>query len=77
VNARSRSGETPLHYAARAGSARVVKLLLESGADPRAKDARGRTPSYVAFRAAWAKRRPEVYFEIYEMLLKAERRRSG
>jgi ankyrin repeat protein len=44
VNARSKLGRTPLMIAAACdGCAAAVKLLLEKGADPKAKDARGIT----------------------------------
>jgi truncated hemoglobin YjbI/ankyrin repeat protein len=35
---------TGLHYAAKAGFVRTVEVLLEHGADPSARDTRGRTP---------------------------------
>jgi hemoglobin len=35
---------TALHYAARAGFLRTIEVLLESGADPAARDSGGRTP---------------------------------
>lgn len=35
---------TGLHYAAKAGFARTVEVLLQHGADPSARDTRGRTP---------------------------------
>jgi truncated hemoglobin YjbI/ankyrin repeat protein len=35
---------TALHYAAKAGFLRTIEVLLESGADPAARDSRGRTP---------------------------------
>jgi truncated hemoglobin YjbI/ankyrin repeat protein len=35
---------TALHYAAKAGFLRTIQVLLESGADPSARDSRGRTP---------------------------------
>lgn len=35
---------TALHYAAKAGFLRTIEVLLESGADPTARDSRGRTP---------------------------------
>jgi ankyrin repeat protein len=35
---------TALHYAAKAGFLRTVKLLLQHGADPKARDNKGRTP---------------------------------
>ena len=41
--------ETPLHYAIRAGSIKLVRMLMESGADPTAKtDGEGTTPVDVA-----------------------------
>jgi len=41
-------GNTALHKAACYGHTRVVELLLEAGADPRAKDNYGKTPSDLA-----------------------------
>ena len=38
----------PLHEAAREGHAQVVDLLLEAGADPRQRDADGKTPGDLA-----------------------------
>jgi truncated hemoglobin YjbI/ankyrin repeat protein len=35
---------TALHYAARAGFLGTIKVLLDHGADPRARDSQGRTP---------------------------------
>lgn len=43
VNAKTRAGYTPLHYAARRGYYNVVDLLLEKGADINAKTEDGRT----------------------------------
>ena len=37
-------GETPLHRAAAYGSAAIIKMLLDAGADPSMKDAHGDTP---------------------------------
>jgi ankyrin repeat protein len=37
-------GETPLHYAATFGSADAVRILLERGADPNARNRAGATP---------------------------------
>src|SRR5262249_50916506 len=35
---------TALHYAAKAGFLKTIEVLLEHGADPNARDSRGRTP---------------------------------
>jgi hemoglobin len=35
---------TALHYAAKAGFLRTIEVLLDAGADPAARDSRGRTP---------------------------------
>lgn len=51
---RGRRGETPLHYAARAGSAEAVEALLVGGADPRI-ECRGKTALQVAKKAPVAK----------------------
>lgn len=44
INARDGAGWTPLHLAAQAGRADVVKVLVERGADVDARDDRGGTP---------------------------------
>jgi ankyrin repeat protein len=44
VDARSREGLTPLHYAARSGKLSLVRLLLDHGADAAATDPDGLTP---------------------------------
>ena len=33
-----KDGETPLHYAAKKGHDKCVQVLIEAGADPKAKD---------------------------------------
>jgi ankyrin repeat protein len=50
VKAKDKDGWTPLHVAAVAGSEAVCGQLVESGADPGARDARGGTP------VDWARR---------------------
>ena len=47
VNARNEFKETPLHSAAKANLTQIVKVLLKNGADPKAKDFRGREPGAV------------------------------
>lgn len=37
-------GETPLHRAAAYGNTAIIKMLLEAGTEPSAKDANGDTP---------------------------------
>ena len=55
VNARDDRGETALHHVAAGGSLEIARLLLAHGADPRAKDAAGRTPATVAAEQGHAK----------------------
>ena len=43
-----RVGATPLNIACFRGHADVVKLMLEHGADPTARDGQGRTPAEYA-----------------------------
>ena len=44
VNAKTGSGRTPLHYAAREGHKEITDLLLTNGADVNAKNEEGVTP---------------------------------
>ena len=44
VNAKTGSGWTPLHYAAREGHKEITDLLLTNGADVNAKNDEGGTP---------------------------------
>ena len=44
VNAKDKSGDTPLHYAALGGYKDVAELLLASGAEINVKDGKGMTP---------------------------------
>jgi len=56
VNARGPHGLTALHVAARAGFTDVIRLLIDTGADPTLQDARGHTARDVAVRH----RRPDA-----------------
>lgn len=47
-SAKQRDGTTPLHHAAALAHVDVVEWLVSQGADPAAKDARGRTPADAA-----------------------------
>ncbi|KNC54725.1 JmjC domain-containing protein [Thecamonas trahens ATCC 50062] len=48
VDSRDACGATPLHYAALGDWYSITAMLVVAGADPQAKDARGRTPRDVA-----------------------------
>jgi ankyrin repeat protein len=45
INVKNIQGETPLHTAAVAGDVEIAELLLDAGADPKAVDRNGLTPS--------------------------------
>ena len=48
IDAKSRSGRTPLYCAASNGHFEVVKCLIENGAEAEAKSNCGRTPIHAA-----------------------------
>uniref|UniRef100_A0ACD5TE43 Uncharacterized protein n=1 Tax=Avena sativa TaxID=4498 RepID=A0ACD5TE43_AVESA len=48
VNSVSKTGETPLSYAAQEGNVQVMRYLLHRGADPAMPDERGSTPLHDA-----------------------------
>ncbi|CAB1120702.1 unnamed protein product [Ectocarpus sp. CCAP 1310/34] len=48
LSVKDENGGTVLHAACRLGLTDIARLLLEHGADPHARDARGRTPELVA-----------------------------
>lgn len=48
IDVTSRSGQTPLYYAAMKNRSRLAALLLEHGADPHGRDTNGMTPRDIA-----------------------------
>ncbi|KAM5345869.1 hypothetical protein ACJ41O_011730 [Fusarium nematophilum] len=61
-------GYTPLHFAAAHGSIRVAKALLEHGADPSCRDARGNSAAKIATHSGMLERLPEVRDEMVRLL---------
>ena len=61
VNAQFDHGFTPLHFAVRSNRPNVVRLLLDSGADPDVKDRWARKPVTLALEV-------KAFSEIYDML---------
>jgi ankyrin repeat protein len=53
INARNRSGMTPLHAAALMGQYKAVELLVNKGADVNAKNNEGITPLQIASRKGY------------------------
>lgn len=66
----SGSGLTALHSAALAADARAVAILLNSGADPHAKDSRGSTPLDLIHKAQ-ANRPDRDFSEVIAILERA------
>lgn len=62
LNAKNNNSETPLHKAVFYYSERVVKLLVDSGANINVRDYEGRTPLAVA--------RKQGFDRMIEILLK-------
>lgn len=54
MNAKAFEDNTPLHDAAIVGNIKLVKLLIEKGADPMAKNRKGKTPCDVASAAVYS-----------------------
>ena len=44
VNAKTRSGDTPLHWVASCGNTEILKVLIKAGVEPNMKNAGGETP---------------------------------
>ena len=53
ANEADENGQTMLHHAAIAGNAQSVRVLLEMGANPRLRDARGNTAADYAKEIGW------------------------
>ena len=68
ANAKGKGGRTPLHVAAENGCKDVCEALLQHGANPDAKDAKGRTPLFCC-----AEKAPERSLDCMEVLLKFSR----
>lgn len=47
LNARNNAGKSPLHMAAEKGKTSTVKLLLDNGARPDTRNAKGLTPAAI------------------------------
>ena len=74
VNAKSQSGNTPLHVATRFGHLSVVKQLLETNASITDTDDTGKTALEIA--QTQATKRPELYRYLEEeTLLRAGQQR--
>ncbi|MCP5509723.1 MAG: ankyrin repeat domain-containing protein [Chlamydiales bacterium] len=48
INSRDTCGRTPLHYAAAKDHTNITRLLIQFGADPKAEDKNGETPTDLA-----------------------------
>ena len=72
-------GEQPLHTAAYAGNAEAVRLLLDAGADPEARDARfGATPlAYATVGSGERAGQPGNWIEVVRVLVDAGASRDG
>ncbi|XP_049941127.1 serine/threonine-protein phosphatase 6 regulatory ankyrin repeat subunit B-like [Schistocerca serialis cubense] len=63
LNARDHNGRTPLHYAVARGHFKIMKVLIDAGADVNAVDADGRTPIFMKYRG--------TYNEVPKLLIEA------
>ena len=66
------SNITALHYAAKQGNLEIVKVLLQNGANPNAKEFRGRKPRDLAA-IQYSGNSNKPYKEIISLLYEAER----
>lgn len=70
LNVKTGSGNTPLHYAALNGNNKIIKILLDAGADPKVKNDQGQTAYYeAASRFADKKTNDDKDAEAVDMLL--------
>ena len=70
LNVKTGSGNTSLHYAALNGNNKIIKILLDAGADPKIKNDQGQTAYFeAASRFAKKKTTDEKETELVDMLL--------
>ena len=55
MNTRAKDGQTPLHLAVESSALAIIELLLANGADPDARDSKGRRPAECASKGIRAK----------------------
>ena len=71
INSKDVYGNSMLHRAVRAGNVEIVNQLIESGADPLARDTNGLTPAMRA-RLSRLDHGEEKYNELHALLKNAE-----